>query len=129
MALVQALYRTGQWKEAETQVRELLASDDANVDYLGLDGRLAARLENPQKARAVSSELARTGEPHLWGWHTYERARIAALLGEKDEAVDLLREALAQGLAAYESIHRDPDLESLRDYPPFQELVRVDSGP
>jgi hypothetical protein len=33
----------------------------------------------------------------MWGNHNYWRACIAALLGEREQAVTLLREALAQG--------------------------------
>jgi hypothetical protein len=35
----------------------------------------------------------------------------------------MLREALSQGLN-YTRLHADMDLEPLRDYPPFQELVK-----
>ena len=48
-------------------------------------------------------------------------ARMAALLGERERAVNTLRN--------YRGVydigpHREFDFESLRDYPPFQELVR-----
>ena len=61
--------------------------------------------------------------PYIWGNHTYWGARIASLLGEKERAVMMLREALSQG-RWYTQLHADMDLEPLRDYPPFQELVK-----
>jgi len=45
-------------------------------------------------------------------------------MGERDEAVELLRRAFAQGLAYGLWIHVDPDLEPLRGYPPYEEIVR-----
>jgi len=58
--------------------------------------------------------------------HTLDRARIAALLGDREEAVTLLRQAIEQGVNWGHGVwvHRDIDLESLHDYPPFQELLR-----
>jgi hypothetical protein len=38
--------------------------------------------------------------------------------------VDLLRQAFAQGYRFSLSVHHEPDFERLREYPPFQELVR-----
>ena len=52
------------------------------------------------------------------------RARIAAALGEPDEAVALVRDALASGYRHSLALHRDVYLEPLRDYPPYQELTR-----
>ncbi len=53
-----------------------------------------------------------------------ERARIAAVLEDRDDAMDLLRRAIDQGVYDAYGLHRDIDFESLRDYPPFQELLR-----
>ena len=52
------------------------------------------------------------------------RARIQALLGEREAAVALLREAIARGYPHMHALHTDVDLEALRDYPPFQDLLR-----
>ncbi len=61
--------------------------------------------------------------PYLFGWHTFWRARIAALLGEKEQAVRLLREAHNQGVQ-FIRFHNDMDLEPLHDYPPFKEFKK-----
>ena len=52
------------------------------------------------------------------------RACIASLLGEKERAVALLKEAFSQGLDYGVYIHRDINLEPLWDYQPFKELLR-----
>ena len=95
------------------------------VDYLGFLGALAARRGDRQEALRISDELARVSQPFLFGAHTYWRACIAALLGEKQGAVDLLRESIAQGNSYDITLHRDADLESLHGYPPFDELLRL----
>ncbi len=41
-----------------------------------------------------------------------------------EQAVVLLRDAFNQGFYIPSFVHGDMDLDSLRDYPPFQELVR-----
>ncbi len=51
------------------------------------------------------------------------RARIAALLGRKDEAVQLIRLAFSQG-ARRERLDHVMDFDGLRGYPPFEDLVR-----
>ena len=62
-----------------------------------------------------------------------QSARILALLPDKDRAVALLREAIAEGLMGAGDL--DPygyglafrhvmDLELLRGYPPFEELIK-----
>ncbi len=55
------------------------------------------------------------------------RARIAAVLGQHERAVQLLREAISQGFRwdFRWGGHLETDFESLRDYEPFQELVKV----
>lgn len=51
-------------------------------------------------------------------------ADVRLALDERDEAVALLREAFARGLAHGFRVHTETALEPLRDYPPFVELVR-----
>jgi tetratricopeptide (TPR) repeat protein len=94
------------------------------IDYLGALGTLAARRGDRSEAERISDELARIEQPFLYGWHTYWRACIASLLGEKQQAVDLLRESFAQGNSYDVNLHRDMDLEPLWDCPPFQELLK-----
>ena len=55
--------------------------------------------------------------------NTLFRARIAAVLGRRDEAVRLVRRARAEG-AQVEELHLAPELLGLRGYPPFEELTR-----
>ena len=58
----------------------------------------------------------------------YHAAGILSLLGHKDEAVATLREALNNGwrLGAYEPLYWY--WAPIKDYPPFQELVKLKNG-
>ena len=51
-------------------------------------------------------------------------AQLAALLGQRGHAVELLRDALARGHSMPTGLHRQMDLESLRRFAPFVELMR-----
>ena len=54
------------------------------------------------------------------------RARVAALLGDRERAVEVLRQVLPILGFSDEFVvwHADVDLDSLRDYRPFQDLLR-----
>ncbi|MCI0556606.1 MAG: hypothetical protein L0287_37165, partial [Anaerolineae bacterium] len=122
--LGRTLYMAERWEEAQALVEKLSVEDSSNIDYQGHLGAIAARRGEVEKARRIAEQLQRIQRPYLFGNHTYWRAKIAALSGERERAVTLLREAFAQGYDYGTHISRDMDLESLRDYPPFQELMR-----
>ena len=92
-------------------------------------GVVAARQGNREKASKISrllEELARSrGRPPVHDTHAYRRAWIAAALGDREQAVELLREWGPWFLTTnvYQP-HSNPFLQPLRDYPPFQELLR-----
>jgi tetratricopeptide (TPR) repeat protein len=122
--LADALYLAERWEEAQKIFEALLAEKPDNIDYKGYLGTIAARLGDREKALRISDELKALTKPYLFGEHTYWRARIASLLGDKEQAVALLRESFAQGRTYGVYLHRDMDLEPLRDYPPFRELIK-----
>ena len=120
-----ALYLAGRWAAAERIFESLAASDTATIEYLGYLGVLAARQGATTKAAAISERLNRLDRPYLWGEETVWRARIASLLGDRVAAVALLRQAAGEGYRFAWNHHTDPDLEPLRDYPPFMTLTRA----
>jgi len=83
-----------------------------------------ARLRNATGAQRMNSVLAAIERPLSFGGALAWRARIAALSGREAEATELLTQAFRQGLARGVWVHCDIDFESLREYEPFQELVR-----
>jgi tetratricopeptide (TPR) repeat protein len=121
--LADSLYSAERWEEARALFEELYQESPDDVDLLGLLGTLAARRGDRAEAMRISDELKDINRPYMFGNHTYWRACMAALLGEKESAMDLLREALAQGVPYYR-LHPDMDLEPLWDFPPFKGLIK-----
>ena len=77
------------------------------------------------EAEKVADRLAGAGESANEGANiTYDRACIAAQLGDTDRALDLLRQHATLGKVDWVYMRIDPDLEPLSDNPTFQELVR-----
>jgi serine/threonine protein kinase/tetratricopeptide (TPR) repeat protein len=123
-----ALYVSEKWEEAQELIEELHDEYPDNIIYLGWLGALAARRGDRDEALRISEILENLDRSYLYGRHTGWRASIAALLGEKELAVRLLKEALAQGASCYLpysfGIHPNMDFEPLYNYPPFQELMK-----
>jgi len=119
-----ALYTAERWEEAQAVFEELAEDDPENIGYKGRIGLLAARKGDRDKALDIFKDLESIDRPYLFGEHTYMCARIASLLGEKEQAVALLQNAFSQGLLYGAYLHREMDLEPLRNYKPFQELIK-----
>jgi len=133
-----ALYAAERWRDSWNVRQDIChasldsahvagGSQVTDVDCLGWAGLLAARLHQPDAARKFSRQLStphyrfRALEGHALRW----RAQIAAVLGDREEATNLLRRAIEEaGAGDRGDWHRDPDLRLLRGYPPYEELMR-----
>jgi DNA-binding SARP family transcriptional activator len=122
--LAVAHYQAERWEYARALFGELASETPENVEVQGFLGSLAARLGDRVEAQRVSEQLRDFMRPFDFGVASWRRARIASLLGEPEQAVALLREAFARGLPFTVFLHSDMDLEPLRGYEPFEELVR-----
>jgi len=123
-ALAEALYVSERWEEAGALIVKLRSEDPENIDYIGYMGTLAARRGDKERALSISEEMKKIDRPYTFGAQMYWRARIAALLGMKAEAVELLRQAFAQGFNYDIELFQEADLDPLRDYAPFKELIK-----
>jgi DNA-binding SARP family transcriptional activator/TolB-like protein len=121
--LANAYYLSERWEEAELLFEELASEAPSDINLRGFLGVLAARRGDAEAANRVSEGL--TGMPihRDFGRDVYWQACIASLLGERERAMALLSEAYARGRPFSILLHRDMDLEPLRDYPPFQEWL------
>jgi predicted Zn-dependent protease len=120
-------------EEARETYRELAKEQPHRLSHQGSLACAEARLGRLAEARRVSGALSRLGppeRPYLFGTHTFERARIAAALDERQQAVSLLRAAFSEGLVCVPlasnafCIHLDPAFEPLRGDPELEELIR-----
>jgi len=135
------LYGLDRWQEAgeiyERLVEEAGDQPWVPVNVLPSLACVAARLGDVERARAISAELEqkiqevqRSGfdiEGKIASGILRGRARIAAVLGEREEAIRLLREgfrvARSKGDFVREA-HRTRDFESLHDYLPYQQFLK-----
>jgi len=121
--LAEILYEAERWQEARILIQELVEEFPGNQRYLGYLGILNARLGNTRQALRIDEELRAMDSSY--GWASYWRARIAAVRGERDRAVDLLNDAVAKGhFWTGRLYHTDKDLESLRGHPAFEKLLQ-----
>ncbi len=122
--LVRLLYAAERWSDARIELAALAATDAGSLTHACGQGRIAAREGDRLRAIAMSDSLGRMTTNYLYGANTWCRAQIASLLGDRREAVTLLRASFASGRAYDLALHLDIDLEFLRDDPAFVELVR-----
>jgi len=98
--------------------------------FSGFYGVLAAHVGDTATARRVDAMLAaREREKYTFGAPQLDRAYIAAVLGEREQAVDLLRAAISRGAAGYPGLHVDMDFGKLRGYPAYDWLLLPKADP
>jgi tetratricopeptide (TPR) repeat protein len=127
--LAAALYQAERWDEALPRIEALARQHPENSVYLGALGLMAARRGDRALASTISERLRSAGlsSPTAQPGTTLLRAQIAAVLGEREEAMTLLQQWIDHGASwDYQRfLHLEFDFQSLHDYPPFQELVRL----
>ncbi len=119
-----AFYYAERWSDADTLFAALCADAPDNLDYRGYRAVALAHVGRREESLETERWLAQLDRPFLLGDNIRWRAAIAAALGDRDGAVRLLQQAIAEGVTYGMWYHRDPEWEPLRDYPPFQELIR-----
>jgi tetratricopeptide (TPR) repeat protein len=121
---IYALRVAGRWDEAKQRLQKLTEEYPSELRFAAVAGIVAAREGDLKQARHALDDVAALDHLQWPAWHSYWLTAIAAHLGEKDRAVDLLRDAFARGERHSGWHHQAIDLEPLWDYPPFQELIR-----
>jgi DNA-binding SARP family transcriptional activator len=134
--LARTLYLAGSLEEARELFREIVdpgAGVRAGGEHHGhLHGHLdqgflaviAAVLGDTEDTERWSRSLADLDGPFLYGAPWFWLAAVAAVEGEKDQAVTHLRRAFAEGMPHGYLVHTDPHLLKLRGYVPFDRLLR-----
>lgn len=128
LGLAQAYFEAGRLEDARRLLESFIASPRASgamgrFAALGTLGAIAAREGKRAEAVRFDSLLKASPERYMRGGDNYQRARIHALLGDRETAVDLLQTAILQGMD-FSSVHADLALASLDQYGPFRELLK-----
>ena len=122
-SLALSLYDAEEWAEAGSITSALIKEQTGRSAYIGLAGAIAARMCDRAAAMKQAAALSRlASEPD--GTVELTRAQLEALLGQRERAVELLRDAFARGLSMSTALHRQMDFVSLHGFAPFDELMR-----
>ena len=122
----QALVLADELDRAQAVLETVRSMKDGGTAFqsLGVDGWLgavAARRGDLETAHAIDSTLAGLDGQQRRGWPAHYRAAIAAWLGHRDQAMELLSQSRAEGWGSFyyfHDIHRvlfEP-LEGMDDY-------------
>ena len=122
-SLANALWMVGRWHDIDNLIVWPIDTGPSEYQLAGWLGVIAAIKGDDDLAMQVSDDLPVSDSPRAVAWGRYWQACIAAHLGEKDRAVELLAEAFSKGYPFSVRLHSSMDLEPLWDYPPFQELI------
>ncbi len=119
-----AFYYAERWSDADTLFASLVADVPDNVDFRGRRAVALAHLGRRAEALAIDVWLQTQGNKFRRGGHTRWRAAIATALGDRGGAVQLLQQALEEGMPLGWVHDRDPEWETLRDNQAYLELIR-----
>ena len=118
----EALTLAQRWPEAQAIADSLGAEHPEDPTYAGMRGLIAAQRGDSAVAEDLAAQLAVLATTQR-GSITYLRAEIAAVLGQKQKAIALLRDAVAQGATQISFTDDDPALDQLRAVPEYRALV------
>ena len=120
--LAQSYQQQGRFTEAIAVLDDARKIDDSVPWLIAERARVYAVSRRPGEARKLLAELLeRSKHGHI---SKYSIATVYAALGEKNEALSNLERAYAEHSFMLVNANVDPELDSLRSEPRFQELVR-----
>ncbi len=121
---MESLYLAGRLVESQAAAEAILRLNPNQLDTLCRKGIVAADLGKVEEARTVMAQLARLPRKDKLGRVSLMQARILSRLGEREQALALLREATSEGQNLGNARHMDVAFETMKGYPPFDEFIR-----
>jgi len=120
----QTLFLLERFSEAKPLFESMLAENTRRPpELVARVGIIAARTGDRAGALRASDELAKRSTDYHRREFTFWRAHIMAQLGDTAQAIQLLKDAFAQGISPT-SAHADMLLEPLYGNPAYEALVR-----
>jgi DNA-binding SARP family transcriptional activator/tetratricopeptide (TPR) repeat protein/TolB-like protein len=126
--VAQALHRLGRLAEARSAFERLLAGPpvmgaDSMTLFWNL-GIVVAMQKDTTRAAEIEDWFRNRRGPYLYGLPMWYRASIQAVLGNREEAVQLLVLAAAAGRGFESTFHTVPEYALLAGYAPFDAYLR-----
>ena len=122
--VARAFLFSGQLDSALGHLQRALPDTSLNgIVVAGDIARIAAIRHDTVRARAISDSLGANIRKWDRGTTPYHQAAIAAELGERDRAIQLLTPTVRVG-QDMQTWHRDSYLRALHGYPPFEALIK-----
>jgi tetratricopeptide (TPR) repeat protein len=103
---------------------ELVPLLDDEPESVGYRSLVAAHRGQQAAARGGMLALRKLSGRERYGSHLAWAARVAARIGQHDDAIQFLRGAFARGMGYGVDIHADPDLGLLSEHRAFRDLMR-----
>jgi tetratricopeptide (TPR) repeat protein len=123
--IANAYYHLGLYDQAREHLAILASASPENAGWAGMLARIAARQGDEDGAQAVAEELLTENRTWLKGAYTYEAAKIYAVLGHRERALALIRQAMNSGSRPWWDLKMSPrDFDSLRGHQPFEGLIQ-----
>ena len=117
-----ALLILGRYRDAQAMLDSLPRRDSIPA-AVAVGGELAALMGDSAGADKMFRQLAAIQLPYDHGESVLGQAQIAARLGRKAQAVQLLRIAISRGVQ-YPGIHTNPAFVMLRGFPAYDDLLK-----
>jgi tetratricopeptide (TPR) repeat protein len=123
-SLALTMLSAGRVDEAIALLEQAEQEDPGRFFVLGALGVARALQGDHADAERISAQLEQTDVPRSFGGISIWQAQIAALLGNKDQAMVFLRRALSEGARLGAWVHSRPAFRPLLDHPPFQAFLQ-----
>jgi serine/threonine protein kinase/tetratricopeptide (TPR) repeat protein len=123
MELARVLQLTGRWDDSRAILDQLAAQRPDDLRVLGMLGVVSAHLGDRARARRCADSIDIPDDDASHGYASLLQARIAAKLGDHENAIRLIRQALSEGRPYSIGFHRDIALEPLWNEPEFLEIL------
>jgi hypothetical protein len=123
------LYLAGRYADARAVADELGRNFPEEPVYRALQAACALRLKDPRGAEASQEWLRGMDSQYQFGLPEYLRARLAAVEGKREDALRLLREAVAKYAVPLKQFSLeadffwDPDFEALAGDPEYESIM------
>jgi tetratricopeptide (TPR) repeat protein len=118
-------YNLGNNAEALKLLDTLLILDPNNNLYWNFKGITEVRLGKKEEAlRSLNSAMENASSSGSKKGTLYAFSNYYGIMGDKENAVKYLKEAIDNGFKNYDHIKNDTDLKNLKGYEPFEELLK-----